>query len=203
MLVYVDDILVIAKQLAMVNYVKAELTAAFDIRDLGPAAHFLGMSILRDRAACTLKLDQSQMVKDLVSQYGMTDCKPKGIPMEPGLRLKRPDSEMELADVPYPELVGSLLYIAVCSRPDIAYPVGALARHMSKYTEDHFIAAKAVVRYLASTSDYGIIYSPDGTSSLVGYCDADYAGDLDTRRSTTGYVFTLHGGAISWNSGLH
>jgi hypothetical protein len=91
------------------------------------------------------------------------------------------------------------MYLSVCTRPDISYTVGALARFMSCPTTTHWQAAKGVLRYLAVTKSHGITFG-GGTSEMLGYCDADYAGDLDTRRSTTGYVFILNGGAVSWQS---
>jgi hypothetical protein len=101
---------------------------------------------------------------------------------------------------PYREVVGSLMYLAVCTRPDISQAVGALARYMSCPLKQHWDAAKGVLRYVKGTTDVGIWFGKRG--GFQGYCDADYAGDLDTRRSTTGYVFTLHGGAVSWSSRL-
>jgi hypothetical protein len=98
----------------------------------------------------------------------------------------------------YTSLVGSMLYLSVCTRPDIAQAVGVLSKFMASPTTVHWQAAKGVLRYLAGTTSYGITFGKG--SGLLGYCDADYAGDLDTRRSTTGYVFTLHGGAICWTS---
>ncbi|KAJ9534588.1 hypothetical protein QJQ45_022193 [Haematococcus lacustris] len=86
------------------------------------------------------------------------------------------------------------------TRPDIAYAVGALARHLAAPTQQHWAAAKAVLSYLKGTASQGLVFG--GSDSLQGYCDADYAGDKDTARSTTGYVFTLHGAAISWSSRL-
>jgi hypothetical protein len=91
------------------------------------------------------------------------------------------------------------MYLAVCTRPDISYAVGALARYMAKPTLVHWKEAIGVVRYLAGTTDYGITYGMRD-DKLIGYCDADYATDTDTRRSTSGYVFTLYGGAITWQS---
>ena len=101
----------------------------------------------------------------------------------------------------YAEVVGSLLYLSVCTRPDIAQAVGAQARHVSKPTMRHWLALKGVLRYLAGTQDYGLVFT-GSKSSLEVYCDADYAGDPDTRRSTTGYVFIMYGGVVSWSSRL-
>ena len=86
------------------------------------------------------------------------------------------------------------------TRPDIAYAVGALARFMAKPTSVHWQAAKGVVRYLAGTVELGITFGASKDAGLQGYCDADYAGDIDTRRSTTGFVFVLYGGAVTWCS---
>lgn len=102
----------------------------------------------------------------------------------------------------YSQLIGSLMYLSVCTRPDIAQAVEALARHMAKPTVAHWQAAKGVLRYISGTANYGITFGGTGDIRLEAYCDADYAGDIDTRRSTTGYVFILSGGAISWSSRL-
>ena len=93
------------------------------------------------------------------------------------------------------------MYLSICTRPDIAQAVGALARYMAQPTTAHWTAAKTVLRYLAGTADFGITFG-SGTPGLDVYCDADYAGDIDTRRSTTAYVFNLNGGAITWASRL-
>jgi hypothetical protein len=97
--------------------------------------------------------------------------------------------------------VGSLLYPANCTRPDIAQAVGILARYMSCATVEHWRIAKSVLSYLAGTSEHGLKYGTK-QKKLEGFCDANHAGDVDTRRSTTGYVFTLAGAAISWGSKL-
>jgi hypothetical protein len=144
------------------------------------------------------------MTQELVGKYGLADGKVKAVPMSPSIKLTKtePGQELDKTAHGYCELVGSLLYLSVCTRPDIAYAVGALARHMSNPSMDHWTAAKGVLRYLAGTADYGIYFKAGTTGELVGYCDADYAGDISTRRSTTGYTFILHGGCISWSSRL-
>jgi len=200
-LVYVDDILIAACDIEMVNDIKKTLMATFDARDLGEAAYFLGWEIRRNRVDKTIKVTQQRMTTDLVNRFGMDNVKPKMTPLSTGLKMMKDGEELDTNEYRYSELVGSLLYLSVCTRPDIAQAVGALARYMSKPTTEHWTAAKGVLKYLAGTEDVGITYGPEKLD-LVGYCDADYAGDVDTRRSTTGYVFILNGGVISWSSRL-
>jgi hypothetical protein len=200
LLVYVDDLLIAAHSLDEINFVKSMVKAAFDTRDLGEATAFLGMSIVRDRAARTIKLAQGAMVVELVDKYGLADAKEKSVPLSPSTQLSSASGELlDTAEYTYSALVGSLLYLSVCTRPDIAFGVGALAKYMAKPTTAHWSAAKGMLRYLKGTADFGITFG-GGSSMVLGYSDADFAGDVDTRRSTTGYVFILNGGAISWSS---
>ncbi|KAL3160750.1 hypothetical protein ABBQ32_14128 [Trebouxia sp. C0010 RCD-2024] len=203
LLVYVDDMLVAAKSMADIQHVKDRLAKAFKVTDLGEVKYFLGMSVERDRQAKTLKLTQERLSTELVSQYGMRESKIKSAPMSTSVKLEQAaegnllNTEMYL----YSELVGSLLYLSVCTRPDISQTVGVLARHMGRPSPEHWIAAKGVLRYIVGTLQQGILFGSKG-SSVVGYCDSDYASDAHTRRSTTGFVYTFGGGAISWGSKL-
>jgi Reverse transcriptase (RNA-dependent DNA polymerase)/gag-polypeptide of LTR copia-type/Integrase core domain/GAG-pre-integrase domain len=202
-LVYVDDLLIAGKLISDVQHVKDMLMSAFDARDLGEAKYFIGMEIVRDRSAKYLKLVQKKYAEEVVARFGLSDANPTVVPLNPSVKLSRGSDSDVLLDqsvYPYREVVGSLMYLAVCTRPDISQAVGALARYMSCPLKQHWDAAKGVLRYVKGTTDVGIWFGKRG--GFQGYCDADYAGDLDTRRSTTGYVFTLHGGAVSWSSRL-
>lgn len=200
LLVWVDDILV-AGSPESVQGVKDVLHASFDVRDLGEANFFLGMEVERDRGSNCLKLTQKKYTAELLLRYGLQDANSKRVPLSPAVKLSREGSDkLDTALFGYGELIGSLLYLSVCTRPDITFAVGALARYMSDPREMHWEAAKGVLRYLCGTAKHGLVFG--GKSALVGWCDADYAGDVDTRRSTTGYVFVLNGGAISWASKL-
>ncbi|KAJ9523409.1 hypothetical protein QJQ45_005317 [Haematococcus lacustris] len=202
LLVYVDDCLLCTEKgdLESLDFVKQRLSSVFGIKDLGQTRWFLGMQISRDRAQGTLQLDQQQYIKELLSTYNMTEAHSKAVPMAPGTKLVKEGDALDTAHHSYSALVGSLLYLSCCTRPDIAYAVGALARHLAAPTQQHWAAPKAVLSYLKGTASQGLVFG--GSDSLQGYCDADYAGDKDTARSTTGYVFTLHGAAISWSSRL-
>jgi hypothetical protein len=107
-----------------------------------------------------------------------------------------------MAQVPYASAVGSLMYAMVCTRPDIAQAVGVVSRYMANPGREHWQAVKWILRYLRGTCGVRILYGRGDGRGLTGYCDSDYAGDRDRRRSTTGYVFTLGTAAVSWRSVL-
>ncbi|GAQ93561.1 hypothetical protein KFL_016490010, partial [Klebsormidium nitens] len=199
--VWVDDILIAAKGEQRLAKVKAHLSEKFDVRDLGPAEYFLGMELTRDRRARTIKLTQKKLTKELLGRYGLEAAKARSTPLSSGEKLQREGDPLDTGKYPYSELVGSLLYLSVCTRPDIAQAVGALARYMAGPTEEHWRAALGVARYLSGTAELGVTFG-GSAEPLVGYADADYAGDVDSRRSTTGYVFLVYGGAASWSSRL-
>ena len=142
-------------------------------------------------------LTQKRLTAQLVKTYGLEDCKSKIVPLSTSLQLTKSDGEyLDKSTYTYTHLIGSLLYQSVCTRPDIAQAVGVLSKYMSEPTVAHWQAAKGLMRYVASTREQGIVFGR-APGIVLGYCDADYAGDLDNRRSTTGFVYLLHGGAIT------
>jgi len=195
---HVDDIVIAGENLAAVVQVKAMIAAVFDIRDLGQVSDYLGMAVKWDRAAGTVSLSNPRHTAGILADFGMEDWKPNTTPMVHGLVLG--DGERLEEPNRYAELVGSLLFLANQTRPDIAFAVGRLARRMAIPTEGDMAAAKAVVRYLKGTKDMGLVYGR--AERLAGWVDSDWAGHVGTRKSTTGFVFTLHGGPISWRSRL-
>jgi len=101
---------------------------------------------------------------------------------------------------PYREIVGSLMYLMISTPPDISYAVGQLAMFLNCHGREHHAAALHLLKYIKGTRDLGITYSPDSSLEVFGYSDADWASNIDTRRSTTGYVFYAAGGPVSWKS---
>ena len=200
LLIYVDDIGLISKDTKELNATKAKIMETFEARDLGSCTYFLGMDIIRDRENRSITLAQHRLTNDLLTKYNMLEAKSLSTPLSVATKLTKEGDILDPSEYPYAQLVGSLMYLSICTRPDISQAVGALARYMAKPTMAHWQAAKGVLRYLAGTADYGIVFT--GGTGLETYCDADYAGDIDSRRSTTGYVFILNGGAISWSSRL-
>eukprot|EP00253_Pinus_taeda_P026805 PITA_26805 len=138
------------------------------------------------------------------------DSQPVKVPIPIGVKLsveqcpKTQEEEEDMSYVPYASVVSSLMYVMVCTRPNIAHVVGVLSRFMSKLGKDNWTSVKRVFRYLCGTNDYVLCYHGrpglDRVLDIRGFVDADWVGDLDQRRSTSGYVFNLFGGAVSWMS---
>jgi transposase InsO family protein len=211
LLLYVDDLVIAGPDIEWIKAFKEQVKEKFKIKDLGAATWLLGMEVTRDRAKRQLRLSQAKYINDLLSAYNMQDCNAAKVPMLPGSSVVVTGQNILPNPKLYQSLVGSLLYAAVSTRPDIVQAVSKLARVMSKPEEEHWVMAKRVLRYLKGKPDVGLTYTAGttvtnqmehATNALIGYSDADWAGDLATRRSTTGYVFMLNGAAISWNSKL-
>ena len=145
LLVYVDDILIAAQSLSSVEWAKRKVMTAFEARDLGEAQIYLGMLIERDRTRQSLKLSQQRMTTQLLSKYQMQDAKPKSVPLTASTKLTKDEGEpLDKHKYGFSQLIGSLMYLAVCTRPDIAQAVGALARYMTTPTTIHWAAALGV-----------------------------------------------------------
>jgi hypothetical protein len=197
--VWVDDCLVGGEKEA-VKETKRAIGEKFTVRDLGAVRYFLGMEVTRDRSAKRLTLTK-RAVLDLLEEFGMESARPRRVPMSPGEKVQKEGKLLNTEECPYAKLVGSLLYLANCTRPDIAQSVGVLSRYMSCATIEHWRVEKFVLSYLAGTTDVRLEYGSKPLR-LEGFCDANRAGDVDSRRSTTGYVFIVAGGAVSWASKL-
>ncbi|CAK9826054.1 Retrovirus-related Pol polyprotein from transposon TNT 1-94 [Anthophora retusa] len=197
--IYVDDILIAAQKPDDINRVRDHLSKHFEVNDLGDVECCLGIEFTRK--GDKIQINQKGYIKDTVKNFGMTDCNPINTPMDPGTKLQKREGPANREDskLPYRELIGSLMYLAVATRPDIAYTVSYLSQFLSCYDKTHWAAAKRVLRYLKHTMDLSIEYGRTD-EPLKGYVDADWANCPIDRRSYTGYAYVLASGAISWNS---
>ena len=165
------------------------------------------MRIIRDKANGILKLSQSKYVKKILSKFNMNEAKPMSTPLGSRFKLSKNQSlkiekEMDhMSKVPYASTIGNLMYAMVCTRPNIAHAVGVVSRFMSRPGKQHQEAVKWILRYLRGSSDTCLCFT-GASLKLQGYVDVDCVGDIDSRKSTTGFVFTLGDTAISQASNL-
>lgn len=174
--VYVDDMILAGKNKAKIDSIKRELSSRIDIKDLGKLIHFLGVSVVQNDQGTWM--GQPAYTERLLEKMKMSDCKPVQTPLNSGSQLvKTADNEEPLNQHLYQSLIGSLMYLATSTRPDIAYSVGVLARFSSRPNAAHWTAAKRVLRYLKGTLNLGIVFKKEMSIDCIGYSDADWAGD--------------------------
>ncbi|CAI5936793.1 unnamed protein product [Closterium sp. NIES-65] len=202
-LVYVDDLVFATADTAGLAYVKSELLKRHTCTDLGELRSYLGLQITRDRARRTITLTQSHMVQQVLQRFGFTYSSPQATPLPTRHSLSAlPSDESVESSGPYAELVGCLMYLMTCTRPDLAYPLSILARYVApgRHRPEHMAAAKRVLRYLCSTSGMGLVLGGRSPVVLTGHADASWADDQAMQRSSQGYTFSLGSGSVSWRS---
>ena len=203
---HVDDILFSSNDQAAREEFKRKLLSRFDAKALGPVSTFLGVDVARNHAKGTISLSQTALIQGLLARHGMSDCNPTKTPLSPGCKLvaaDRPDHPDPILCRQYRDICGSLSYLALWTRPDLAFTAQALACHMSNPGPIHMAQALHALRYLRGTSLLSLTYSrqkPCLANLLLGFADSDWASDPDTRRSVGAYVFILNGAAISWSA---
>lgn len=198
---HVDDGLGTSNSSRFLKWVKGKIDERFGIKDLGAVTKFLGIQFERHRKARRLWLHQGEYITYLLDEYGMLDCNPVTLPLDATHPFGRPGDTYDVVlNLPsrYRKLVGELLYLAVCTRPDISFAVNSLAQHNSNPSPAHFAAAKRLLRYLAGTVNLRMSYGGDHVDEdLHAYCDADWASNPSNRLSITGYAWFYAGGIIA------
>ncbi|XP_070015772.1 secreted RxLR effector protein 161-like [Nicotiana sylvestris] len=165
--------------------------------DVGLMSYYLGLEVKQMEDG--IFISQESYTKEILKKFNMLDCNPVNTPMESGTKLSKFDKGEKVDPTFFKSLVGSLRYLT-CTRPDILFAVGVVSRFMEASTSTHLKVTRRILRYLKGTIDFGLFYSSSSDFSLMGVCDSDYAGDIDDRKSTTGFVFFLRDSVISWSS---
>ena len=202
LVLYVDDILLATNDKGTMHGVKQFFSKNFDMKDMDEESYVIGIKIHRDRSRGMLGLSQETYINKVLERFRMKDCSPSVAPIMKGDKLslnQYPKNDLEkesMKNIPYASAVGSLMYAQVYTRPDIAYAVGVLGRYQSNSGMDHWRVAKKVMRNLQGTKDYMLMYRQTDSLYLVGYSDADFAGCVDSRKSTSGYIFIMIDGAV-------
>ena len=200
--VYVDDLIVITncKTPETMKKVKENLAARFKMKNLGKLDYCLGISMQHDEERGSLWMDQRQYIQSLLKRYGLSQAKSATTPADVNVKLVKNDGVSKpVNQVNYQSMVGSLLYASIATRPDIAQAVGAVSKFNSCPTEAHLTAVKRIFRYLKGTINL-CVNERSADNDLFGFSDADWAGDMNDRHSTTGNLFMMSGAAITWSS---
>ncbi|CAI7871332.1 unnamed protein product [Closterium sp. NIES-53] len=193
-LVYVNDLVFATADTEALTLVNSGLQKTHTCTDLGELQSYLGLQITRDRARCTMTLTLSHMVHQVLQCFGFQFSSLQPTPLSTTHSLSAPplDESVEPSG-PYPEHVGCLMYLMICTRPDLAYHLSLLARYVAlgRHRKVHWDAAKRVLRYLCSTSDMGLVLGGRGLVVLTGHADASSVHDSATQRPSQGYTFSL------------
>ncbi|RVW57878.1 Retrovirus-related Pol polyprotein from transposon TNT 1-94 [Vitis vinifera] len=195
--IYMDNLIYTSNDEDMISGFKNSMMKVFDMTDLGRMRFFLGIEVLQKSNG--IFICQMRYATEVLKRFGMFDSKPVSSPIVPGFKMSRDDDGVAVNMTNFKQMVGSLMYLTA-TRPDIMFNVSLISRYMAKPTELHLQVTKRILRYLKGTTNYGILYKKGREEELLVFTDSDYAGDIDDRKSTSGYVFLLSSGVISWLS---
>lgn len=199
--IFVDDGLVASRSNEAQKIVLNALSESFEIK-LGDSCCFVGLQIERNRFEKSMFIHQKIYARKVIEKFCNKNEKSVTVPADPHSILVPVDDDVKLVEnVLFREIVGSLMYLAIVSRPDLAFSLNVVSRFLNKHDESHWQALKRILKYLIGSIDFGILYQTCESDFCVsGFSDSDFAGDMDTRRSTSGFVFCLAGGAVTWAS---
>ena len=207
LVLYVDDILLIGNDIPTLQSVKSWLGKCFSMKDLGEATYIIGIKIYRDRSKRLIGLSQSAYIDKVLKRFSMQDSKRGYLPMSHGITLSKSqypntkDERERMSKIPYASTIGSIMYVMLCTRPDVSYALSITSRYQSDPGESHWTAVKNILKYLRRFKDMFLVYGGlEDDLVLNGYTDASFQSDKDDFRSQSGYVFCLKGGAVSWKS---
>lgn len=196
--VYVDDLIITGASTTSIGAFKKEMMSIFKMSDLGLLSYYLGIEVIQEPGR--ILLCQAAYVDKILEKAGLDSCNPVAVPMEQRLKLSKQGGGAAVDGTLYRSIVGSLRYL-VHTRPDICYAVGYVSRFMEAPTSEHWSAVKHLLRYIAGTRTLGCCYArQDADAKIVGYSDADMAGDVDDRKSTSGVLYFLGRCPITWQS---
>lgn len=185
---YVDDLIYIGNNTAMFESFKKSTMAEFEMSDLGMMYYFLGIEVVQ--SSIGIFISQKKYVREILYRFQMTDRNPVNTPSEFGMNLHKDNGGKKVDDTLYKQIIGSLMYLTA-TRPDVMHDVSVISRYMECPIEIHLLAAKRIFRYLQGTMEFRLFYKKGEKSKLLGFTDSDYAGDLDDRKSTSGYIFMM------------
>jgi hypothetical protein len=195
--IYVDDIIFGSTNMNFVEQFAKLMTSEFEMSMMGKLEFFLGFEVQQYYEGTFIS--QAKYIQDMLKKFDMTNANPLRFPMATNVNLSLDHEGIPVDQKLYRSMIGSLLYLCA-SRPDIAFSVGLCARFQSNPKESHMTAVKRILRYLVDTPQHGLWYPSNTSFDLVGYSDADWAGDKVARKSTSGACQFLGRSLVCWSS---
>ncbi|KAK8584057.1 hypothetical protein V6N12_068307 [Hibiscus sabdariffa] len=189
LVLYVDDILIIGNDIPTLQSIKTWLSSCFSMKDLGEAAHILGVKIYRDRSRRLLGLSQSTYIDKVLKRFSMEESKRGFLPMRHGISLSKqmcpstPQERERMSQIPYASAIGSIMYAMICTRPDLSYALSMTSRYQTNPGEGHWTAVKNILEYLRRTKDVFLVYGGEEELRIKGYTNASFQTDKDDSRS--------------------
>ncbi|UYV62168.1 hypothetical protein LAZ67_1008103 [Cordylochernes scorpioides] len=202
--IYVDDLAIFAVDQNTLDEIEDKIIQEFQIKSLGPITFFLGVEINYGKES--LSLNQRHYIQTLLQRYNMFEVRKVCTPLDPAIILSKidcPHTQAEIdqmSNIPYKELIGALLYLSNCTRPDISFATSKLSQFCANPGKKHWEAEKHVLRYLSGTIDLELSYVKGNNNKVAMFTDADYGSDTDDRRSYSGMVAVIDGNVINWRS---
>lgn len=198
--IYVDDGLMMCSNQQQMDNLIIEMRKRFEITNNGVNL-FLGLQI-KQGGDGSIFVHQEMYVKKILDKFNMANANPVSVPSDPHqeLNIYTHSGNEDATSAPYREAIGSLMYLSTATRPDITFAVNVASRYLDTATKIHWNAVKRIFKYLKGTTNFGLKFERDQEKHICVYSDADYAGDTETRRSTTGVIVKYGSGSISWSS---
>jgi Reverse transcriptase (RNA-dependent DNA polymerase)/gag-polypeptide of LTR copia-type/GAG-pre-integrase domain len=203
---YTDDVLGLSSTDEEAKRAKGELEDCYELKDVGDVGMVLGISVERDDEDRSITIHQQVYIQKTLERFGMQDCRTKSTPLPAGTTYSTDDAPQDdndrhfMEDKPFRQLLGCLMWIAGGTRPDIAFAVNAMSRFQQNPGPAHWRGLQHILAYLKGTLSHQLTYRHGHGLKPIGFVDADFGGDVDTRRSTAGYVFFMAGAPVSWSS---
>ena len=194
---YVDDIVITGDDLEEIRRLKQTLSSEFEVKDLGSLRYFLGMEVARSEKG--ISVSQRKYTLDLLKETGMLGCKPVDTPMDANVKLLARTNEAATDKERFQQLVGKLIYLTH-TRPDIGFAVSMVSRFMSNPSETHMDAVMRILQYLKSAPGTGLSFKKRRSRGVEVFTDADWAGYVPDRRSTSGMCTYVWGNLVTWRS---
>ena len=201
LILYINNLLLLGEDLSRIEDIKCQLGKLYQMKDLGPASSYLGIQITRNRNSRAIWIDQQAYIENALKRFELQDANSTKTPLPAGIHLEKSEEPVALdTKTYYQQIIRTLIYAAIGTRPDIAFVAMRLSRFNNNPTQEHIKYAKYVLRYLKGTKELKIKYDGASDAGLIGYSDSDWGENRDDCHSASGHVFLMANGAISWAS---